>query len=247
MAWPGSRTAAMSGALLVAVLALSSGIATYAAAMLSVQVAQFLLLLVVVPALLVLGAPLELWRLVRASDGDVAQGGDPPSSRPLPRLLTDPLVGMLLVAGLVFAVYRTELLGRALGDAGLSMLVCTAALAVGCLLVWPALSSDPRVRVRGAADRVAPLLAASVSLLLLAVELHSDDQLLARRWFVGLGWSWVDPTADQRVAALFATSGAVLLLALALAARRPGPLLLPYPEAAPDPSRPVGHRTASPS
>ena len=239
LAWPGGRTRAMAGALAVAVLALSSGIATYAAAMLSVQVAQFLLLLVVVPVLLVLGAPLELSRLVRAADGEAAPGGDRPSSRPLPRLLTDPLVGMLVVAGLVFAVYRTELLGRALGDAGLSLLVSTAALAVGCLLVWPALSSDPRVRLRSAADRVAPLAAASASLLLLAVELYSNEQLLARRWFVELGWSWVDPVADQRVAALFATSGAVLLLALALAARRPGPLVIPYPEAPPDVSRTV--------
>ena len=241
--WSGARSAAFAGGLAVAVVALSGGVATYAAAMLSVQVAQFVLLLVVVPALLALGAPLDLLQRVRAADGASPADREPvPPHSPL-AVLTDPLAGMLLVAGLVFAVYRTGLLGRALGSSMLFLAVNTAALAVGCLLVWPALGSDPRAALRSTADRVAPLLAAAATLLLLAAELWFSEQVAARRWFAALGWSWVDPAADQRLAALLAAAGAVLLLALAAAARRPVPLVPPCPEAKAQPARTADQRT----
>jgi len=218
--WPRRRSAAFAAGLLTALLALSSGVATYAAAMLSVQVAQFVLLLVVAPVLLVLGEPLTLLQRVRASEVAVA-GQDlvPAAPSPVVRALLDPLAVMVLVAGLVFAVYRTGLLDRALGSAGLFLLVNISALAIGWLLVWSALGGGP-ARSRSAADRVAPLLAAAASMVLLAAELRYSDQILAGRWFAELGWSWVDPAADQRLAALVAATGALLLLALAAAAWR---------------------------
>ena len=128
---------------------------------------------------------------------------------------------MVLVAALVFAVYRTGLLEEALGSTGLFLVVDVAALAVGCLLLWPTLGTGVWQRSRG--ERTAPLLAAAASLGLLAVELRTSDQLLAGRRFADLGWSWVDPAADQRLAALFAASGAVLLLGLAAAVWRTRP------------------------
>ena len=220
--WPRHRSWAFAGGLGAAVLVLSSGVATYAAAVLSVQVAQFLVLLVVVPGLLVAGAPLSLLAHARARQGP-ADGEDavPSSSgRAASGALTDPLVSMVLLAGLLFAVYRTGLLDRALGSSALFLLLNTAALAVGWLLLWPALDPEPGVRRRGAGDRVAPLLAAALGLLLLAAELRFSDQLLAGRWFAELGWSWIDPAADRRLAASFAAGAAALLLVLASTAWR---------------------------
>ena len=230
--WPVPRTSAFACGLALALVALSSGVATYAAAMLSVQVAQFVLLLVGVPALLLRGAPLALLEAVRASHGSVetTRTAVSPPRASAPTLLTDPLTGMVLVAALVFAVYRTGLLDQALGSAGLFLTVNTAALAVGCLLLWPALGTGALVQQRSRADRVAPPLAAAASLGLLALELRSSDTLLAGRWFAQLGWSWVDPAADQRSAALFAVAGAVLLLVLAGTVRGARPPVTPYPD-----------------
>lgn len=225
-AWPARRTACFTGGLALALVALSSGVATYAAAVLSVQVVQFVLLLVLVPLLLVRGAPVTLWRTASGPDRSVD------THLPGLRTLTDPLTGMVLVASLVFAVYRTDLLDQALGSAGLLLLLDAAALAVGSLLLWPAVGIEPEVRRRSSADRAAPLLAAALSLALLAAELRFSDRLLAGTWFADLGWSWIDPAADQRLAGLVAAGGSALLLALSLAAWRtpPRPPDEPYPD-----------------
>ena len=225
--WPRRRTVAFLAALVLGVLALCSGIATYAAAMISVQVAQFLLLLLVVPGLLVLGAPLTLRSHVRGLDGSAHVPAA--LSAPVVRALTDPLTSMALTAGLLFLVYRTGLLDRALGSSGLFLLVNTAALAVGWLLMWTSLGTDALPGRRTGFERVLPLLTTAASLLVLALELRSTDSLLAGRWFAELGWTWVDPAADQRLAALFVTVAVVLLLAVAAAAGRP-PAAAPYPE-----------------
>ena len=216
--WPHRRSGAFAAGLVVTVLALSSGVATYAAAMLSVQVAQFVLLLVVAPVLLVLGAPLTLLRRAR-SGRDAVAGRHPALLPPLITALLDPLALMVVVAGLVFAVYRTGLLHRSLGSTVLLLLVNVLALAVGLLLVWPALGEP--ARSRSAVDRVVPLLAAAAGLGLLAADLRYSDQVPVGRWFAELGWSWVDPAADQRLAAVAALVGALLLLGLACAAWRP--------------------------
>ena len=217
--WPLRLSGAFAAGLVVTVLALSSGVATYASAMLSVQVAQFVLLLVVAPVLLVLGAPLTLLR--RARSGQVA-GRHPALLPPPPPMITallDPLALMVVVAGLVFAVYRTGLLHRSLGSTVLLLLVNVSALAVGLLLVWPALGEP--ARSRSAVDRVVPVLAAAAGLGLLAADLRYSDQVPVGRWFAELGWSWVDPAADQRLAAVAALVGALLLLGLAYVAWRP--------------------------
>lgn len=220
-AWPRRRSGAFAAGLVVTVLALSSGVATYAAAMLSVQVAQFVLLLVVAPVLLVLGAPLTLLRRVRSGEDAVA-GRHPAPPAPPPAVITallDPLALMVVVAGLVFAVYRTGLLDRSLGSTVLLLLVNVAALTVGVLLVWPALGEP--ARSRSAVDRVVPVLAAAAGLGLLAADLRYSDQVPVGQWFAELGWDWVDPAADQRFAAVAALVGALLLLGLACAAWRP--------------------------
>lgn len=219
--WPLRRSGAFAAGLMVTVLALSSGVATYAAAMLSVQVAQFVLLLVVAPVLLVLGAPLTLLRRARSGQDAVAgrHPALPPPPPPMITALLDPLALMVVVAGLVFAVYRTGLLHRSLGSTVLLLLVNVSALAVGLLLVWPALGEP--ARSRSAVDRVVPVLAAAAGLGLLAADLRYSDQVPVGRWFAELGWSWVDPAADQRLAAVAALVGALLLLGLACAAWRP--------------------------
>jgi cytochrome c oxidase assembly factor CtaG len=228
-AWPAHHTAAFLAGLTVALVALCGGVGTYAPALMSVQLVQFLLVLLVVPALLLGGAPLTLLLRVRALDGERAV---PPvlRSRVL-RTLTDPLTVMLLVGALVFALYRSPLLELALRSTGFFLLVNTAALAVGLLLLWPALGADPLPQPRGAVERIAPLLATTATLSILAAQLRYGDQVLAGHWFGELDWPWADEAADQRLGALVVAAGVVLLLVLTLpAAHAHAPALPPEPD-----------------
>ena len=221
--WPAARTAAFLAGLAVALLALCGGVATYAAAMISVHLAQFFLLLLVAPALLLQGAPLTLLRRVRVST-DPAGRTDavwPGLRAPTSRLLLDPLTTMVLVAGLVFSVYRTGLLEVALGSAEVSLLLDVAALVAGVLLLWPTLGPDPLPQPRGRLERTAPLLASACTLAVLAAQLLLSDQVLANRWFTELAWTWVDPAADQRLGGVVVATAVVLLLVLTAATWRP--------------------------
>jgi hypothetical protein len=94
------------------------------------------------------------------------------------------------------------------------------ALVVGVLVLRPV--ADPLPSDGAAAERALPLLAAAVTLALLAGQLGLGDQLLAGRWFLSLDRSGVDPVEDQRLGALLVagTTTAVLLLA-ALVTLRP--------------------------
>jgi putative copper resistance protein D len=229
--WSWWRSAAFGGGAAVVVLALCGGLATYAPAMVSAQVGQFLLMLVVAPALLALGAPLSLW--VQAC----RLQADADDTDPVPRVLrgraakvlAGPTTGLVLVPALVFLVYRTPFIEASLRGFWLHLLVNVVALVLGSVLLWPVLGADPVPRVRGTVERILPLLAVAASLALLAAQLRYGDRLLAGRWFLELSWRWIDPVADQRRAGDLAAGAVVLLPLLALAVRTPP---RPYPPSA---------------
>ena len=127
-------------------------------------------------------------------------------------------------------IYGTERDRPALRKYGAAALLTAAAgvaLAVGLLLLWPALGVEPLPRLRAAVERAVPVLGTADSLAALAVQLHGSDALLAGQWFLPLGWDWVDPVADQRRAALLLGAATVLLLAAALRAWRAPQRVLP--------------------
>ncbi|MEU0529047.1 cytochrome c oxidase assembly protein [Amycolatopsis tolypomycina] len=104
--WPWPRTAAWLGGCLLMLLATSSGLGRYAAAMFSCHLAAHMLLSMLVPALLVLGRPgLLLRRSVPAVGrrlGVLGQAG------PV-RFVLHPVVVLLLFAGSPFVLYATGL------------------------------------------------------------------------------------------------------------------------------------------
>lgn len=200
--WPEQRLHAATAAAVLAVVVLCSGLATYAPAMLSVQVLQLLLMLLVVPAVVVRAAPARLWR------------------RPV-----DPVVGAVAVGGLLVLVYRTPLLEASQRSHWVHLTLLLAATAAGTYHL-SALAPHggggeqaPR-QVAGSAARLAPLLPAAC-LGVLGAQLLLGDRLVAGRWFLELRWGWVDPAADQRLAGLLALVAAAGML-LAVVAVRPG-------------------------
>lgn len=224
LAWPRARTAAFVAGLALLLLDLCSGVATFAPAMVSVQVGQLLVALLLAPLLLAHGDPHVLWRIVREPAGPLT--GPPPDAhgRAQDHLedhlrVPSPVAGATLVCLVLVAVYRTPLAEASLRSHWVSLPVLAAATACG-LALWTS------VRHCSASSRLASratwsLVAVASCLAVLAAQLGGGDRLLAATWFGGLGWSWVDPVADQRVAALLMGLAATSLVAAAVV--HPGP------------------------
>jgi putative copper resistance protein D len=216
--WPTWRLVAFAAGTSVALVALCGGLAIRAPAQVSAQLTQFVLLLLVAPALLVHGAPFTLRSLVRRPA--VHGPAEPPCEESrAARALTDPLLAALLATVLVLALYRTPVIELSLRSSWVHLLFNVLALGVGVLVLRPV--ADPLPSDGAAAERALPLLAVAVTLALLAGQLGLGDQLLAGRWFLGLDRSGIDPVEDQRLGALVvaSTATAVLLLAVSVAIR----------------------------
>jgi cytochrome c oxidase assembly factor CtaG/putative copper export protein len=228
--WPWPRTAAAGAATVVALVATSGGLATYSTATFSLQVTQFLVLLVVVPVLVALSAPVTL-----AATANRPRGADPAPGRlpgplraPATAWLLDPL-NMLIVATVgVFVLYATPLLAASLRSAPLHLAVNLVTLAVGCLLWSAVLARDPVVPARPRAYRLWVLGGLLVLLGGIAARIYGSPVLLAGEWFKDLAWPWVQPPRDQRLGAQL-MAGVVVVLGPLLAVLT-GPRRTPVPD-----------------
>ncbi|HEU4336638.1 MAG TPA: CopD family protein [Nocardioides sp.] len=197
--WPSSRTRAADAAAVLALVALCSGVATYAPAMLSMQVVQLLVMVLAVPALVARSAPRQL------------------TSRPGPGGLSADLVaGGVAVGVLVVLVYRTPLIEWSQQSHWTHLLVLLAGSVAG-FSYFDALRGAGTAGAPGALDRVG-ILVPVVCLAALALQLLLGERLLAAEWFLELRWSWVDPVMDQRRAGLAAAAATVVLGAAVLPA-----------------------------
>jgi putative copper resistance protein D len=226
--WPWPRLLAAVAAGVVALVATSGGLAAYSTATFSLQVAQFLVLLVVVPVLVALSAPVTLMASVQAVDRPrgagvaAGEGGSVPSE--LPRTLQtrqaqwllDPLNMLIVCTVLVFVLYATPLLQASLASAPLHVAVNLCTLAVGCLLWWSVLAVDPVAQPHPRAYRMWVLLGFGLLLGGIAVRIYLSNVVLAGVWFTQLDWSWIDEPTDQRLGAAL-MAGCVVLLGPVLA------------------------------
>ena len=193
--WPASRTT-LFGLGLLAVLAATQGpLAAAAATRFSAHTGQHLLLGMVGPLLLALAAPLTL----------ALQAGGPATSARLRRLLhsrgarlvANPLLGLAVFGGSLFALYFSPLLALSLRNGPVHAGVHLHFLAAGAIFLWPVLAVDP---VAARPSHPARLLAVFLTLPLHAVlglAILSADRLLAGGWY-GRALGPQAALADQR-------------------------------------------------
>jgi len=139
--WPLVRTSAFAGGLAVLAVALSSGLAHYDTTVFSLHAVQHLLLAMVAPPLLALGAPVTL----------ALQAGARRTQRRLLAVLhsppvtaiTHPAVTLALFGGSLIALYLTPLYALTLRHAWLHDLVHVHFVVVGMLFIWPVVGLDP--------------------------------------------------------------------------------------------------------
>jgi putative membrane protein len=144
--WPRRRTACFVGGLAAVYLAIGSPVATYTGTYFEAHVVQHLLLMVVAPPLLALGAPSTLL-LQTSSRRTKRLWLGVLRSRPF-ALLTFPLVVWALYFGVMFGFFLTSLLNTAMLHMWLMDIMNLVFLFGGTLYWWPLVGLDPIVHWR---------------------------------------------------------------------------------------------------
>jgi putative copper resistance protein D len=207
IAWPVERTACWLAGVAVLGAVTLLGVGKYAYVLFSVHMAQHMVLAMVVPVLLVLGAPATLaLRALRPSPDPAVRGPREwllvaLHSR-LTRLLTHPVVALVLVAGSLYGLYFSRLFEVLMRSHLGHLAMLTHFVITGYLFFWVVVGIDP-----GRRPLPHPVLTlvhfASMSFhAFFGVALMLQTSLLAPSWFSALHPAWRESLADdQRLAA----------------------------------------------
>ncbi len=223
-AWPVGRTVAWLVGCFTLLMATSSGIGRYAPAMFSVHMAQHMLLGMLVPILLVLGAPVTLGLRTLPSGGRAG----PPGPRewllaavhsPVARVLSHPLVTLALFVGSYYALYFSGLFDVALYQHWAHLAMNLHFLVVGVLFFWPLVGVDPAPYRWPPAARLGIVFASVPFHAFFGVVLMSSNSVIGGGFYRALALPWVtDPLADQKLGGGLAwASGEVPLLLVLIA------------------------------
>jgi putative membrane protein len=197
--WPVSRTLSFLvpglGGLASVTL---TGIEAYDRTLLSVHMVQHMVLSMVAPIFLALGAPvtLALRTLPRRGRRTVMAVLH---SR-LAKVWTFPLVAYGLFVVTPFALYFTGLYRLTLENEWVHQLVHVHFIAVGCLFFWPLLGIDPLPGRWPYPGRALLMFLSTPFHTVLGLTIMQSTELLGGDWYPSLGLSWTDPAADQRLA-----------------------------------------------
>ena len=215
--WPPARSAAFAGGLLlVIVLATQSGLAQYDRTLFSLHVVQHMLLGMVAPLLLVLGAPVTL----------ALQACRRPAQQRLLRVLhsrpftvvTHPAVVWVLFGGTLVALYFTGLYELSLRNDAVHALVHAHFVVVGFLFMGYVVGIDSLALGFGYGARLLYVLVLLPFHAFIGVALLGSDRVLASGWYSQVVRSWGScPLDDQRLGAGILWGAGELLGVVALA------------------------------
>lgn len=197
--WPPGRTVAFLLGGLGSIAAVTvTGVEAYDTTLLSIHMIQHMVLSMVGPIFLALGAPVTLaLRTVHARP-----------RRALLRVLhsrvvgivTYPLVAFGLFIANPFILYFTGAYQATLQHAWLHELIHVHFIVTGCLFFWPLLGLDPLPN-RWPYPARALLMVLSVPFhTVLGLTIMQSKTLLGGDWYPNLNLSWSDPYSDQVVA-----------------------------------------------
>jgi putative copper resistance protein D len=218
--WPRRRVVCFMAGLVAVDVAIQSPVAAYTATYFEAHVVQHLLLMVVAPPLLALGAPSTLLlqtsrrRTKRLWLGVLR-------SRPF-ALLTFPLVVWALYFGIMFGFFMTSLLNTAMLNMWLMDVMNVAFLFGATLYWWPMVGLDPIVHWRmGYGARMVNILLGGPPEVILGLAILSQHKAIASMYslssthagggllwvsteaatlfgFIPIFWQWIG--ADERAA-----------------------------------------------
>jgi putative copper resistance protein D len=197
--WPVSRTVFFLGPGLGGIAAVTvSGLHAYDTALLSVHMVQHMVLSMIAPIFLALGAPVTLAlrtlplrprkRLLAIVHSRIV------------RIYSFPLVAFAIFVANPFVLYFTDLYRQSLEHAWVHELVHAHFIATGCVFFWPLLGLDP-LPGRWPYPARALLMLLSVPFhTVLGLTIMQSATLLGGDWYPSLNLSWSNPWDDQVVA-----------------------------------------------
>lgn len=222
-AWPVGRVVSILIGLLLLAWVSSGGAAIYGHILFSAHMVQHMILVMLAPIFLVLGAPVTLAMRALPSRTDGTLG-------PRELLLglvhsrvagffAHPIVAAVNVAGSMIVFYYTPLFGLSLSNHLVHLWMIVHFTLAGYMFVNVLVGIDPGPRRPSYPLRLVLLFATMAFHAFFGLSLTMGDQLLAAPWFGALGLPWgVDALADQQWGGAFAWGfGEVPSLALAIA------------------------------
>ncbi len=227
--WPPGRTTAWLAGCALLVWTTTSGFGEYAKAMFSVHMGSHMLLSMAVPILLVLGGPMTLALRAlppsRSTEHDRSALDGPREwlgslfASPVARLLTHPVVVLVVFVGSFYALYFTPIFAAALPYHWAHQLLNLSFVGVGYLFFWPIVGVDPSPRPLPHVARLALLLASMPFDAFFGVALYGSPVVIGQEFYGDLALPWVpNLLADQSVGGGIAwAAGEIPLLLVVIA------------------------------
>lgn len=204
-AWPMGRTAAWLGGCATILIATSSGIGRYSMAMFSVHMSVHMLMSMMAPILLVLGAPVTL--ALRALPP--AGAANPPGPREwlrafthswVVRLSTHPLIALGMYVGSFYVLYFTGLYDVTVPSHWAHLAMNAYFLLMGYAYYWLIIGIDPPPHTMSYLGKLGLLLAAMPFHAFLGISLMRTATVIGGDYYRSLALPFVpDLLADQRV------------------------------------------------
>jgi putative copper resistance protein D len=214
--WRSWRTAMFATGLAVIVLATQSGLARYDTTYFSMHVLQHILLAMVAPVFLVLGAPVTL--ALQASGGSGRRGLLRLLQHPVVGAVTHPLTAWFAFSATLFVVYFTPLYELSLRNSVVHAWLHVHFVVSGCLFAESVVGLDvSRVRLPHPARLLLVALTVPVHAVL-GIALLAREDVIAGGWYLARrGESGDQLLLDQRLGAgLLWAAGELFGVALAV-------------------------------
>lgn len=203
--WPPGRTFSWLLGCLVLLFATSSGVGRYMPAMFSMHMVVHMCLSMLIPILLVLGAPVTLaLRALPAAGRD-----DPPGMREwllaalhsrFSRFLTNPVVATVLFVAGFYGLYLSNLFDITASSHAGHLAMNVHFLLSGYLFYWVVIGVDPTPRPIPPLAKVAVVFASLPLHAFFGVVLMGTKKVLAADYYRSLDLSWhTDLLGDQRL------------------------------------------------
>ncbi|BDX31249.1 ABC transporter permease [Mycobacterium antarcticum] len=223
-AWPTGRIVAWLCGCAVLLFATSSGIGRYMPAMFSIHMAAHMLLSMLVPVLLVLGAPVTL--ALRALPAAGRDG--PPGLREwllvalhsrVSKFLTNPIVATVIFVAGFYGLYFGGIFDVAVDSHAAHVAMNVHFLLTGYLFYWVVIGVDPTPRPIPPIAKLAVVFGSLPLHAFFGVVLMGTKAVLAGDFYQSLQLSWhSDLLADQRLGGGIAWSAGEVPLVLVLIA-----------------------------